>query len=491
MARTLLLTTLPARTLPARTLLPVLPTTLPSRTTSAWVNLCSVCILNIIIHYSTLSGVHHHLCLWVSACAAPWRVTPNHSPPVLSPEEVARIVADMQAEIATTALRDEPLGFDRHRRRYFLLGSHVEQAAQHPGILVVEVPQGPLFGGPRPPPGLAKDRLATQTLQWFDSVAAVDALLGWLNPKGPREGPLHERVASYRAALVDAVGEKEGALASSVVGMVTPAEDVAADAGDGAAEDAPATEQDGDVLMTDAPPQDATQAGLADAADVKGPWQLPTLEAELQSDKEAVVDLLDSIPGESYDLAKATPQLLEAVRASVASAASWDVLLAALVVVEEALLPGCFKPWWRPWSVTPGYLEEENKGSVGPGPVRLRLTMLQAALRRAPPPAVGGGRATRGGATTTAAGSRPGGGGGGRSTRATRQVCFFCWWSTLQRCHSKPVCLCDELSPKNNSILLFALKSSTKRMTKIHSPTMWNFFFHSHRGIVCRTECRA
>lgn len=308
---------------------------------------------------------------------------------MLSPEEVSRIVAESNAEIATTALRDEPLGSDRHHRRYFLLGGYVEQIAQHPGILVVEVPQGPLFGTAGPS-GLTQERLSTATLQWFDSLPAVDALLAWLNPKGGREGALRERVAAYRAALEEAVGS-DGSLQASVVGMLTappaPAEDVVM-------EDAEENHAAEDTVMHDAAAADAAPA-----------WSVPSLGDALTADKEAVLALLDSIPDDSYDLTKGAPQLLEAVRAGVTDAAAWDVLLAALVVVEEALLPGCFKPWWRLWAVTPTYFEE-NKG--GPGPVRLRLAMLQSALRR--PPAVQGGRATRGAAPER------------RETRTTRQV---------------------------------------------------------------------
>lgn len=319
---------------------------------------------------------------------------------MLTQEQVASIVADMQAEIATTALRDEPIGYDRHHRRYFLLGTYVEQTAQHPGLLVVEVPQGPRFGGPPFGGAPAHDRLATQTLQWYDSVASLDALLAWLNPSGPREGPLRERVAAYRAALVDAVGTEQGALTASVAGMLTPG-------------DVP-MEEDAAVPLADVVMADTEEPAAPDVQ-AAAQWAPRTLQAELQADKDAVLALLDAMPGESFDLTKATPQLLEAVRAGVSNAPSWDVLMAALIVVEESLLSGCFKPWWRLWALTPGYVEE-SKGTMGPGPLRLRLAMLQAALRRAPAAATSG-RSTRGAGAAAAAVPRAGG------RRATRQVC--------------------------------------------------------------------
>ncbi len=450
----------------------------------------------------------------------------KHRKPIIPPEEVARIVAGLQEEIAAASVREQPIGVDRHRRRYWLLGGYVEQTRMHPGILVVEgalrtgaatnmgaatkdhagaaagdnarvaadttghsqphqTPRTAMVTSPTnadvamsdaatplPPPTdpthvpthqqpsshtLADDRTHTPHMHWFSSMADVDALLQWLNPQGPREGPLRGHVQAYLAALQEAYGGHEGAFSASVQGLLTAAaekgEEEEEENDDKDKSDDDKEKQGEDTVMQEAPPlphsPDTTTA-------VPSPHQWsPTPPAtQFKHDRTAVLTLLDTIPGDSYDLAKATPQLLDGLGHAVQSATSYEVLLAAVVVLEEVLLPGCFKPWWRPWSLTPGFFpgslggmmihtagggggEHMEKGdtagagggvgapgsvSVGPGALHLRLAMLQGALRRPPAVEIAGGgvtaRSTRGGghAGGAARGGRP----------ACHEVCVVC-----------------------------------------------------------------
>ncbi|BDA49369.1 probable lysine-specific demethylase 5A at C-terminar half [Coccomyxa sp. Obi] len=343
---------------------------------------------------------------------------------------------DILEEIDTVGLpRCEALGFDRHWNRYWLLGAwednkggavYVER--RHSGTPPREdVYEADVVGArtaePEKVPGVGG-------VSWgcYGGGAAVDALIGYLNPVGLREGALRRALQRVRPNLAaeptqpptkpanansgaaaaelskpeqqePAQPTKESAAEPGTDDAAKPTETepeskdgTAADgqleaktAEQGAAENEAALPQDaGEPMEIDgraevtAVANKATDAGKAgtsapaEAVDSRTA-ELRKLAGELMAFEEGpAADALDTGGAKwPYELRRRWRSLLEATTQP-------SEIMAALLVLEGALKPERLKPYWLLWA-----FPVPNPELAGTLPaVRLRLLALKSALKR-------------------------------------------------------------------------------------------------------------
>ncbi|KAK9822217.1 hypothetical protein WJX81_007608 [Elliptochloris bilobata] len=303
-----------------------------------------------------------------------------------SAADAERIEA-LGALIAHAASRREPLGYDRHWARYWLLGAFTPG---DPGEVFVErrapatAPREDAPAAAAPPAATAADdsdydpdeelRIVVDdsdaegscrrrrgasagqgpgaTWGRYSGATALDALITWLNPLGGREGPLRSRLIKVRERVPPAT--------------VPAAIDSGATAG-----------------LPLQPPQLAESAVQQrmepSAAERRAAEAAAKAEAAAGVAKE-VATIEAGLAPEARDVARAGVLRMQRWRQLVETARTPQEAMAALVALETMVVGECLKPAWRLWAHPAP--SPDTAGTLGA--VRVRLAALRSSLRRAP-----------------------------------------------------------------------------------------------------------
>lgn len=235
---------------------------------------------------------------------------------------VERISA-LEAEVAATtphAPRLEPLGFDRHWNRYWALPAEaLGDDPLGPGAVVVE--RSRLDGAGAPGWSPAQGPPGEWEVGMYVGTDALNALIGWLNPKGEREKALCEALKTERTRQGVRAAELERRRKEELL-------------------EARIAQAEGrDPLPSTADkekPEEAMEVDTAPSAE--------RLRAKLLSTEQYIN------PAARHELF-GSDEAMEAWRARVAAASTPAEFMACLITLERGIRADYLKTHWRPWSM--------------------------------------------------------------------------------------------------------------------------------------------